>query len=128
MAIRLGMKCSTATPPTPRRCRRSSRKSRANTASPNASGSGTRLRVRGNVSAANLEFIRQRGGQYIVGTPKAMLRQVQGELTKEGWQQVREGIQVKVIQHAGDEQETFVLCRSQDWIGKEVGMLEKFAA
>jgi hypothetical protein len=83
---------------------------------------------RGNVSAANLEFIRQRGGQYIVGTPKAMLRQVQGELTKEGWQQVREGIQVKVIQHAGDEQETFVLCRSQDRIGKEVGMLEKFAA
>ena len=83
---------------------------------------------RGNVSAANLEFIRHRGGQYIVGTPKAMLRQVQGELTKEGWQQVREGIEVKVIRHAGHEQETFVLCRSEDRISKEVGMLEKFAA
>jgi hypothetical protein len=83
---------------------------------------------RGNVSAANLEFIGQRGGQYIVGTPKAMLRQVQGELTQEGWQQVREGIEVKVIRHAEHEQETFVLCRSADRISKEVGMLEKFAA
>ena len=83
---------------------------------------------RGNVSAANLQFIRQRGGQYIVGTPKAMLRQVQGELSKEGWQQVREGIEVKVIQHADHQQETFVLCRSQDRAGKEVGMLERFAA
>jgi hypothetical protein len=81
---------------------------------------------RGNVSAANLQFIRQRGGQYIVGTPKAMLRQVQGELSKEGWQQVREGIEVKVIQHADHQQETFVLCRSQDRAGKEVGMLERF--
>lgn len=83
---------------------------------------------RGNVSAANLEFIRERGGQYIVGTPKAMLRQVQGELSKEGWQQVREGIQVKVIRHAEHQQETFVLCRSDDRASKEVGMLEKFAA
>jgi hypothetical protein len=57
-----------------------------------------------------------------------MLRQVQGELSKEGWQQVREGIQVKVIQHAGHQQETFVLCRSEDRISKEVGMLERFAA
>jgi transposase len=83
---------------------------------------------RGNVSAANLEFIRQRGGQYIVGTPKAMLRQVQGELSKEGWQRVREGIEVKVIQHAGQERETFVLCRSEARVNKEAGMLEKLAA
>jgi hypothetical protein len=83
---------------------------------------------RGNVSAANLQFIRQRGGQYIVGTPKAMLRQVQGELSKEGWQQMREGIEVKVIRHADHQQETFVLCRSEDRAGKEMGMLERFAA
>jgi hypothetical protein len=63
-----------------------------------------------------------------VGTPKAMLRQVQGELSKEGWQQVREGIKVKVIQHADHQQETFVLCRSEDRVSKEVGMLEKFTA
>jgi transposase len=45
---------------------------------------------RGNVSQQNLSFIRDRGGQYIVGTPKAMLPAVQGELTAEGCQQVRE--------------------------------------
>jgi transposase len=93
---------------------------------------GTAQRIwvmdRGNVSAANLEFIRARGGQYIVGTPKAMLRQVQGELSTAGWQEMREGLEVKVIPHGGDQQETFVLCRSQDRGRKEVGMLEKFAA
>lgn len=93
---------------------------------------GTSQRIwvmdRGNVSAENLAFIRGRGGQYIVGTPKAMLRQVQGELSTAGWQEMREGIDVKVIPHGGDQQETFVLCRSQDRVSKEVGMLDKFAA
>jgi transposase len=93
---------------------------------------GTSKRIwvmdRGNVSAANLEFIRQRGGHYIVGTPKAMLRQVQGELSQDGWHQVREGIEVKVIPHAEHQSETFVLCRSDDRASKEIGMLERFAA
>jgi hypothetical protein len=86
---------------------------------------------RGNVSEANLAFIRERGGRYIVGTPKAMLRQVQGQITDEGWQQVREGIEVKVVKtttagakdanKANEEQatETLVLCRSQDRVVKE---------
>jgi len=49
----------------------------------NEHGKSKRIWVmdRGNVSHENLAFIRERGGQYIVGTPKAMLRQVQGELT-----------------------------------------------
>jgi transposase len=92
---------------------------------------------RGNVSEANLAFIRERGGQYIVGTPKAMLRQVHGEISTEGWQQVREGIEVKVVKaglgtkdtsSANGEQatETLVLCRSQDRIAKESAMLGRF--
>jgi transposase len=92
---------------------------------------------RGNVSEANLSFIRERGGQYIVGTPKAMLRQVQGQITDDGWQQVREGIEVKVVKASGvlketnganEEQahETLVLCRSQDRIVKESAMLGRF--
>lgn len=52
---------------------------------------------RGNVSEKNLAFIRAGGGQYIVGTPKAMLRKVQGQVSEEGWQQVREGIEVKTV-------------------------------
>ena len=52
---------------------------------------------RGNVSEANLSFIRAGGGQYIVGTPKALLRKVQGQVSEEGWQQVRAGIEVKTV-------------------------------
>jgi transposase len=85
---------------------------------------------RGNVSQANLSFIRERGGQYIVGTPKAMLRQVQGELSTEGWKQVREGIQVKVVRPEDpgkfDAGETLVLCGSEDRVNKESAMLDRF--
>jgi transposase len=94
---------------------------------------------RGNVSEANLSFLRDRGARYIVGTPKAMLRKVQGEITDEGWRQVREGIDVKLIQlpatgaretsSATQEEaaDTLVLCRSQDRVAKESAMLERFA-
>jgi len=85
---------------------------------------------RGNVSAANLTFIRERGGQYIVGTPKAMLRMVQGELSADGWQQVREGILVKTVRlddgDTLDASETLVLCKSTDRVAKESAMLDKF--
>lgn len=85
---------------------------------------------RGNVSQENLAFIRERGSQYIVGTPKAMLRQVQGELTTEGWREVREGIKVKTVrcqdQDKLDASETLVLCRSEDRVSKELAMLERF--
>jgi transposase len=81
---------------------------------------------RGNVSAANLQVLRHSGSQYIVGTPKALLRQVRGELTQEGWQQVREGIEVKAVRLGDPAEETWILCRSQDRIDKEAAMLERF--
>ena len=37
------------------------------------------------VSEENLKFLRQREGQYIVGTPKAMLRQFEQYLTDAEW-------------------------------------------
>jgi transposase len=85
---------------------------------------------RGNVSQENLAFIRRRGGQYIVGTPKAMPRHVRGELTPEGWQEVREGIRVKCVRCETDgkfdQGETLVLCRSEDRTAKESAMLDRF--
>jgi transposase len=85
---------------------------------------------RGNVSRENLAFIRERGGQYIVGTPKAMLRQVKGELSDEGWREVREGIRVKTVRLPDDGKidatETLVLCKSDDRVLKESAMLERF--
>jgi hypothetical protein len=62
-----------------------------------------------------------------VGTPKAMLRKVQGQITPEGWRQVREGIEVKLVRFPGSEQsETLILCRSEDRATKESAMLERF--
>jgi hypothetical protein len=77
------------------------------------------------VSEANLAFIRQRGGSYIVGTPKAMLRQFERHLTESNWQEVEAGVQVKLV--AGpDGVETFVLARSKDRGEKERAMHDRF--
>ena len=80
---------------------------------------------RGMVSDANLAFLRQRGGSYIVGTPKAMLKRFERQLAEEGWQAVQEGVEVKLV--SGPEgDETFLLARSADRRAKEQAMHERF--
>ena len=44
---------------------------------------------RGIVSEENLEALRRRQGQYLVGTPRAKLKQFERELLEDGWRQVR---------------------------------------
>jgi transposase len=80
---------------------------------------------RGMVSQDNLQFVRQRGGSYIVGTPKAMLRQFEQYLTDRDWREVQEGVEVKLVPGPqGDE--LFVLARSVDRRKKEQAMHERF--
>ncbi len=80
---------------------------------------------RGMVSEANLAFIRERGGSYIVGTPKAMLRRFERQLTEKDWQEVQAGVEVKLV--AGPEgAETFILARSKDRREKERAMHDRF--
>jgi transposase len=80
---------------------------------------------RGMVSEDNLRFIRDRGGSYIVGTPKAMLRRFEQHLTDRNWQEVQDGVEVKLV--AGPESnETFVLARSRDRQTKEQAMHQRF--
>jgi len=80
---------------------------------------------RGMVSEANLAFLRERGGSYIVGTPKAMLRQFERHLTEKDWQEVQAGVEVKLV--AGPEStETFILARSKDRREKERAMHDRF--
>jgi transposase len=80
---------------------------------------------RGMVSEANLKFLRSRKGQYIVGTPKAMLRQFEKHLLDKDWQEVQEGVEVKLVPGPeGDE--TFVLARSADRREKEQAMHRRF--
>ena len=80
---------------------------------------------RGMVSEVNLEFLRSRDGQYIVGTPKAMMRQFEKHLTDKDWQEVQEGVEVKLVPGPeGDE--TFILARSADRREKEKAMHDRF--
>jgi transposase len=92
---------------------------------------------RGMVSEDNIEFLRQGGRRYIVGTPKPMLKKYEQELLKDDWHQIREGLEVKLCQPprmeddeqpAGDdaEQETFILCRSRDRYEKDSAILRRF--
>jgi len=82
---------------------------------------------RGMVSEDNIEFLRERNAQYIVGTPKAQLRQFEAALLDgQGWKEVREDVTVKLLAHPdgkGDEQ--FVLCRSLARAEKEKAMLAR---
>ena len=80
---------------------------------------------RGMVSEANLSYLRERGGQYIVGTPKALLRQFEQHLTEANWATVQEGVEVKLVASPAGE-ETFILTRSADRRQKERAMHERF--
>jgi transposase len=82
---------------------------------------------RGMVSEANLKFLRERGGQYIVGTPKQLLRQFEQHLTEQDWTVAQEGVEVKLVP-APDGKEIFILARSADRRTKELAMHEKFTA
>jgi transposase len=74
---------------------------------------------RGIVSQANLEKLRQRGGQYVVGTPRHQLEAYQKELLEGNWSQISDSVQVQLI---AQEQETYVLARSVDRAKKEEAM------
>jgi transposase len=80
---------------------------------------------RGMVSEDNLAFLRSREGQYIVGTPKAMLRRFEEHLLEKNWQEVQEGVEVKLLP-GPDRIETFVLARSADRRKKEEAMHRRF--
>lgn len=80
---------------------------------------------RGMVSDENLHFLRDRDGQYIVGTPKATLKSFEQALLDQDWTQVEEGIEVK-LRPGPDGDETFILCRSSARREKEKAMHERF--
>jgi len=82
---------------------------------------------RGMVSEDNLKFSRDRGGAYIVGTPKALLRQFERYLTDKDWHEVQAGVEVKLVP-GPDGQETFIRARSADRRAKEEAMHARFTA
>jgi transposase len=82
---------------------------------------------RGMVSRENLEFMREGGRFYIVGTPKGELKRFERELLSEDWETVRDGLEVKLCP-SPEGYETFILCRSRDRAEKERAILSRFQA
>jgi transposase len=80
---------------------------------------------RGFVSEENLDFLRGREAQYIVGTPRAVLKNFDKELDERDWAVVQPGVEVKIVKHPDYGEEKFILCRSEGRKAKERAMLER---
>lgn len=57
--------------------------------------------------------------RYLVGTPKGRLSRLESKLIELSWQQVREGVEVKLL---AEDKEVYVLARSRDRVSKERAM------
>ena len=80
---------------------------------------------RGMVSQENLEYLQAGRRRYMVGTPKSQLKRFEQELLKAGWQQIREGLEVKLCP-SPDGKESFILCRSTERAAKEKAIHHRF--
>jgi hypothetical protein len=66
---------------------------------------------RGMAGEDNVEFLREGGRRYIVGTAKKSLRKFERELLAEDWRLVHAGLEVRITPAPGGE-EVFILCRN----------------
>ena len=71
---------------------------------------------RGIPTEATLEEMRNEGVAYLVGTPRSLLSRLEKNLVDKPWEQVHEGVQVKLLEQ---EKELYVLARSVDRRKKE---------
>ena len=82
---------------------------------------------RGMTSESNLQWLREGGRRYLVGTPKSEMKKWARELIgREGWNEIRAGLEVKLCK-GPEGSETFVLCRSADRLEKEKAMHDRFS-
>ena len=96
---------------------------------------------RGMVSEDNIDFLRDGGRRYIVGTPKTMLKKFGAELLQDDWNTIRDGLEVKLCARpcddgnasetdgasdAVEDKEIFILCRSRDRLKKEEAIVRRF--
>lgn len=90
-------------------------------------GKASRIWVmdRGMTSEDNVEFLKQEGRRYILGTPKSMLKRFEQELLSQDWKQVHAGLEVRLCR-APEGEEVFILCRSAERQEKERAIHERF--
>jgi transposase len=77
---------------------------------------------RGIPTEAHLALMRERGAQYLVGTPKGRLNRLEAELAACDWQQAREQVQVKLLPQ---DDELYVYVKSQRRVHKERAMRQQ---
>ena len=80
---------------------------------------------RGIPTVARLEEMRRNGVAYLVGTPRRQLTKLEQQLLERPWEEVHEGVQVKLMplpSEDGDHEELYVLARSDDRRQKEYAM------
>lgn len=80
---------------------------------------------RGMVSQDNIEFLKEGGRRYILGTPKSQLKSYEQQLKEKDWSVVREGLEVKKCP-SPDGDETFILCRSAEPKLKDKAIHDRF--
>jgi hypothetical protein len=76
---------------------------------------------RGIIGEDNLKALRRRNGQYLVGTPRAKLKEFEKRLLGGDWNRIRPDVEVRQIPTPSGE-ETYLLCRSTSRKEKEVAM------
>jgi transposase len=81
---------------------------------------------RGIVSEENLQLLRKREVQYLVGTARSKLKQFEKELLEGHWEQIRPEVEVKLVAIPGGE-ETYVLCRTSARKEKEQAIRSRFS-
>lgn len=74
---------------------------------------------RGVPTEATLEEMRRDGVAYLVGTPRRQLKKLEKDLVDRPWEQVHEGVRVKLLDQDG---ELYVLARSDARQHKETAM------
>lgn len=81
---------------------------------------------RGMISEENIDFLKEGGRRYIVGTPKPMLKTFEAELLKSDWREIQAGVEVKLCPAPDGGVETFILCRSRDRKEKDLAIVRRF--
>lgn len=81
---------------------------------------------RGMMSKQNIEFLKSGSRRYIIGASKASLKQFEQQLLADDWQQIRQGLEVKLCPSPAGDEEVYILCRSSDRREKEQAMHRRF--
>ena len=77
---------------------------------------------RGIPTESTLKEMRERGVQYLVGTPRGRVKQHEKKWLTLDWREVRDSVQVKLYEH---DSEVYVLARSQGRQAKETAIRRK---